>query len=195
MEINPFEFQYVTPATFTQLTPITADYETGSYAGSGVGAANAAVTGVDLALGNADWPADPATSSSGCEASDFAGFPPGNIALIQRGSCFFSTKAVNAEAAGAAAVIIFNQGNTPERTGLIVGTVAQLPDGTPSNLTVPVVGASYFDGIALSQIGSTAFVNVDPNETRTGSNVIAELPGREGGSVCLLYTSPSPRDL
>ena len=185
VEINPFEFEYVPPATLTQLTPINADYETGTFTGSGVGAANAAVTGVDLALGNADWPDDPATSSSGCDASDFAGFPAGNIALIQRGTCFFSTKAVNAEAAGAAAVIIFNQGNTPERTDLIVGTAAQLPNGTPSNLTVPVVGASYFDGIALSQLGSTAFVNVDPNETRTGSNVIAELPGREGGSVVM----------
>ena len=185
VEINPFEFEYIPSATLTQLTPITADYETGPFAGSGVGAANAAVTGVDLALGNPDWPADPSTASSGCEASDFAGFPPGNIALIQRGVCFFSVKAVNAEAAGASAVIIFNQGNNTNRTDLIVGSAAQLPDGTPSNLTIPVVGASYFDGVALSQAGTTAFVNVDPNETRIGSNVIAELPGRRGGSVVM----------
>ena len=50
-------------------------------------------------------------STSGCEASDFAGFTPGNIALIQRGTCFFRDKVDNAAAAGAVAVIVFNQGN------------------------------------------------------------------------------------
>ena len=39
----------------------------------------AAVTAVDLQLGPGN------TSTSGCEAADFAGFPAGNIALIQRG--------------------------------------------------------------------------------------------------------------
>lgn len=185
VEIDLFEFEYVPPATLTQLTPINADYETGTFTGSGVGTVTAAVTGVDLALGNADWPADPSTATSGCEAGDFAGFPAGNIALIQRGVCFFSTKAANAEAAGASAVIIFNQGNTPEREGLIVGNAESFPDGTPSNLTIPVVGASFLDGVALAQAGSTAFINVDPNEIRTGANVIAELPGRAGGNVVM----------
>ena len=52
---------------------------------------------------------------------DFSG--PADIALIQRGTCTFSDKAVNAETAGAEAVIIFNQGNDPTREGLIVGTL------------------------------------------------------------------------
>ena len=50
-------------------------------------------------------------------ADDFAGFPAGAIALIQRGGCSFALKAHNAQAAGASAVIIFNQGNTPDREG------------------------------------------------------------------------------
>src|SRR5690349_4198056 len=38
-------------------------------------------------------PATPAPSSaSGCAASDFAGFPVGDIALIQRGTCTFAQK-------------------------------------------------------------------------------------------------------
>src|SRR5206468_3109847 len=54
-------------------------------------------------------PATPAPSSaSGCQASDFAGFVPGNIALIQRGTCTFAQKVANAEAAGASAAVIFN---------------------------------------------------------------------------------------
>ena len=56
----------------------------------------------------------PRASTSGCEAADFAGFPAGNIALVQRGTCTFAVKALNAQAAGASAVIIFNQGNTPD---------------------------------------------------------------------------------
>ena len=47
----------------------------------------------------------------------------------------FAAKALNAEAAGASAVIIFNQGNAPARDGLIVGTLA------PGHADIPVVGA------------------------------------------------------
>jgi hypothetical protein len=49
--------------------------------------------------------AEPNTSTSGCEPEDFAGFTPGNIALIQRGECYYRTKAANAESAGAVGVM------------------------------------------------------------------------------------------
>ena len=107
-------------------------------------------------------PRDPVTS--GCEAADFAGLDfsgTSDIALIQRGTCTFAVKAVNAQAAGAEAVIIFNQGNTPLREGLIIGTLFG-DHRTP--LTIPVVGASFADGAALAQAGSTARVDVDPPE-------------------------------
>src|ERR1700693_2526862 len=51
------------------------------------------------------------SSSSGCTAPDFNGFVAGRVALIQRGTCTFSQKIANAEAAGASGVIIFNEGN------------------------------------------------------------------------------------
>ena len=59
------------------------------------GDVTAPVTAVDLRLGLGN------TSTSGCEASDYAGFPAGNIALLQRGTCTFEMKAENAAAAGA----------------------------------------------------------------------------------------------
>jgi len=111
-------------------------------------------------------PRDPVTS--GCEPADFAGFPAGNIALIQRGTCSFAIKALNAEAAGASAVIIFNQGNTPDREPLIVGTLA------PFAAAIPVVGASFADGQALAQPGSVATISVSPARNITQYNVIAE---------------------
>ena len=122
-------------------------------------------------------------SDSGCTADDFAGLDfsgDSDIALIQRGTCGFANKSRNAEDAGAEAVIIFNQGNAEDRLDLIVGTAANLDDGDgPSNLTIPVVGASFADGEALAQAGSTAFVEVLEPEIREDFNVIAEKPGDE----------------
>lgn len=172
--LSGFPFVYVPPALLQQLTPINATYETGGFTGTGYGDVTAAVTAVDITLA---LPRDPVTS--GCEAADFAGFPVGNIALIQRGTCTFAVKALNAEAAGASAVIIFNQGNTPAREGLIVGTLA------PSSVNIPVVGASFADGAALSQAGSTARIKVDPAQNITQYNVIAESRNGDPNNVVM----------
>jgi Zn-dependent M28 family amino/carboxypeptidase len=52
---------------------------------------------------------------------------------------------------------------------LIIGTL-----GGANVVGIPVVGASFADGVALSQPGSTAFVNIDPPQDITVYNVIAE---------------------
>jgi Peptidase family M28/PA domain len=180
--LDPVEFDFQFPAELRQLTPIQATYETGG----GSGTVEGQVIPVDINL------TPPRASTSGCEPADFAGIDwsgDADIALIQRGTCFFGDKAHNAELAGAEAVIIFNQGNTPDREGLIVAdaTSITLPDGTTGTIThnIPVVGASFADGVALSQPGSTAFVKVLPTERRTDFNVIAELPGKNDDNVVM----------
>ena len=114
------------PSTLAQLAPADVSYvEELDYAimsQSDPGDVTGLVTPVDLDLGPGN------ASTSGCEAADFAGFPPGNIALIQRGACSFGLKAENAAAAGAVGVIIFNQGNVPSRLGL---SMARLGPATP----------------------------------------------------------------
>jgi Zn-dependent M28 family amino/carboxypeptidase len=120
------------------------------------------------------------THSAGADWSGNA-----DIALIQRGTCTFGTKAHNAGLAGAEAVVIFNQGNTPDRKALVIGDATSLDDGTIVRHTIPVVGASFADGVALSAAGSTAFVEVLPPETRTDFNVIAELPGENDDNVVM----------
>ncbi|MGW4927608.1 M28 family peptidase [Agromyces sp. NPDC004153] len=174
--IDEFAFTYVGPSTLTQLTPINAEYPTGPFTGSGPGNVTAAVVPVDIQLGIGN------TSTSGCQAADFAGFPAGSIALIQRGTCPFADKAINADAAGAAGVIIFNQGNdaTDARNGLIVGTL-----GGSNVVDIPVVGASYQQGVALSQTGSSAHVFVPAPESRPQKNVIAEKPGVNDDNVVM----------
>ncbi len=167
-------FEELTPAELQQIAPALVDYPyfdgagfaTMSYSGSGD--VTAAPEGVDLALGTVEWPADPSTSTSGCEPADFAGFTPGSIAIIQRGACSFALKAANAEAAGAVGVVIFNQGNGPTRISAFLGTL-----GGPG-ATVPVVGANFNVGVELAG-ADVARVFVDAvSETRQTFNVLAE---------------------
>ncbi len=85
-------------------------------------------------------------SDSGCEAEDFAGFPAGHIALLQRGTCDFSVKVANAEAAGGVGVVVFNQGNDvpgDDRFGVFAGTL----EADPADVTV--FGISFDLGAEL----------------------------------------------
>lgn len=110
-------------------------------------------------------PVEPGGATSGCEAADFAGFAAGSIALIQRGGCGFAVKAVNAQAAGAAGAVIWN--NT-------TGLVSMI--GAAPGLTIPVVFATIEAGTDLASTpGATVTVNVDyATEERTTYNVIAQ---------------------
>jgi Zn-dependent M28 family amino/carboxypeptidase len=185
--INEFPFTYVPLGELEQLTPIQADYDTGLFSGTGYGEVTGPVIPVDLALGTGGSP-DPSTSTSGCEPEDFDGLDfsgPNDIALTQRGTCFFAEKAVNAEAAGAEAIIIINQGNTPQRSGPLSGNATGLPDGSPSNIGIPMVGAAFAAGEPLSQEGATARVTIDAPEERPQKNVIAELPGANDDNVVM----------
>ena len=194
--LNSFPFVFVPPPTLQQLTPINATYETGAFTGTGYGDVTRAVTPIDINL------IPPRANTSGCDGAfteaavgapivpdpagpnDFAGFTAGNIALIQRGGCSFGLKAKNAEAAGASAVILFNQGNDPTRVDLIVGTLGGLAVlGTP--VTIPYVGASYANGEALAQAGTTAHVKVDQPQNITLNNVIAESTSGDPSNVVM----------
>jgi hypothetical protein len=185
--LDPVEITFNFPAVLRQLTPVAADYETGVFTGSGSGEVEGNVIPVDIDL------TPEGGSTSGCEPADFAGLDwsgDSDIALVQRGTCFFGTKAFYAEQAGAEAIIIFNEGNTPERSGLIVADATSVDEpipGAPGPVThgIPVVGASFADGVALAQTGSTAFVEVLPAETREDFNVIAELPGKNEDNVVM----------
>jgi Zn-dependent M28 family amino/carboxypeptidase len=137
---------------------------------SGSGRVQAPVLAVDLIVPSPE----PNRSTSACEASDFAGFRPGAVALVQRGSCRFRSKVENAIAAGASAVIVFNEGNEGRR-GLFPGTL-----GAPQ-MSVPVLGASFAVGDALrggvlaGPTGTTVEVEADVlAERRTTRNVLAE---------------------
>ena len=188
--VQPFEFPFNadrTPPIFNQTAPSQATYEDGtdfaSMTYSGNGDVTAAITAVDLVVppvgvdnGN----------TSGCEASDFAGFPAGNIALMQRGTCPFRDKALNAEAAKAAAVIIFNEGQ-PGRTAALSGTLSSPGSNIPVVGTSFAIGDDLRNGVNNGATGSEARVRVDRvNETRTTYNVLAETPTGDPNNVVVV---------
>jgi Zn-dependent M28 family amino/carboxypeptidase len=135
---------------------------------------------IDLQLGLGNQ------STSGCQPEDFASFTPGNIALLQRGTCPFVTKVQNAENAGAVAVLIFNQGDTEARMGLFSGSL-----GSDNQLGVPVLFTTYALGVELADLAAlevvTLAVNVDagPVETET-FNVLAETATGDPERVVML---------
>ncbi len=175
--LQTFSFEFTgdrTPPTLAQVSPLSVTYVNGtdfaSMEYSGSGDVTAGVYAVDFVV-----PVSAAGSStSGCQAADFAGFPAGSIALVQRGVCTFREKALNAQSAGAVGVIIANDG-APGRTGIVFGTL------NAPQVTLPVVGVSFAAGEALRSSVSngptavTVHLVVDAVvETRTGTNVIAE---------------------
>jgi len=153
----------------------------------------------------------PTTTDDGCNA-----LPPGSLTgkgvLIRRGTCSFYQKSFNAQSAGAAAVVLYN--NT---TGFISPTVA----GTPP-ITIPVVMVTSAQGAAIdatiaagpatlawtatiatvpnptgglistfSSFGLTAELGLTPNIGAPGGNIYSTYPLELGGATSLSGTSMS----
>lgn len=177
-------FREIKPTTVAQIspTPITfrdgTDVEVMTYSGSGL--VQAPVHPVDLDL------TPPRASTSGCERADFASFPRGQLALMQRGGCEFAVKVRNAAAAGARAAIIFNQGDgdrtkDADRFDLIAGTLV-------TRGAIPTVGMSYAIGARLATTPN-AVVRVEArtfSATRTTQNLIVETPEGRADNVVMV---------
>jgi Zn-dependent M28 family amino/carboxypeptidase len=179
------EFDYTAyrelgPSGLQQISPNARTYVEGTDFGvieqSDPGDVTARVTNVDLQFGLGNG------STSGCEAADFAGFPAGNIALLQRGVCTFELKAENAAAAGAIGIVIFNQGNTPDRMGIPPVTL------TANNTSgIPVIGVPYPLGEELAHTPNLVmrvFANTERKVLPT-ANVIAEKRGTNDDNVVM----------
>nr|WP_285761994.1 M20/M25/M40 family metallo-hydrolase [Nocardiopsis ansamitocini] len=159
------------PEAVEYASGLDADFLAMSYSGSG----DVTAPGVPV---NAD------SATSGCAASEFAGFPAGAVAIVKRGTCPFSQKATNAAEAGAGAVIVFNHGATtdPSDTGPINGTVTDLAD-------IPVLGASPEVGAALVAAGDELElrVRVDAEIVTSNSyNITAETKGGKKDNVVVV---------
>ena len=185
-----------TPSQLNQVSPTPTtyvngnDFRTMTYSGSGESTAPLQRPSGDI---------------RGCYAADYAGFTAGNIAIVQRGtpdgfpggSCTFRIKVDNAIAAGASAVLVFNN-----VAGVLAGTLGEA--GGLS--TKPALGLTQSLGQSLlaQMAGGPVVMHV---KTDTGSrpletyNVLAETEGGDpdnvvmaGGHLDSVSTGPGIND-
>jgi Zn-dependent M28 family amino/carboxypeptidase len=113
----------------------------------------------------------------GCDAGDFEGLDSGEIPLAERGGCFSRVKARNAERAGARALVIQAEVESPR--GVPSATLAS------PGIRIPVVESSTAS-LGKDADGDRASVSVDAT-SRAGrtQNVIAETPGGSADHVIM----------
>ncbi len=196
--IQPYKFTYfayTAPPVFTEVSPTSRTFTAGVDWNPGQ-ATGSTTAQLQPAGGIVLPPTDTPSSASGCTASDFTGFVPGRIALIQRGTCFFGEKVQNAQAAGASGVIIFNEGN-PGRTELLSGSLVDA-NGNTIIPTIPVSFVSFATGVdflsqyqqavqngtALPVMSINVQALVDPNADDW--NVIADSKGGDKNHVLVV---------
>lgn len=166
----PRVLQWRTTLTVTAPADVARDYDIGTSSfGAPANRANVAGTIVPaLDAENADGP----LATDGCSAFANAAEIAGNLALVDRGTCPFTTKAANAQAAGATALIVVdNRRDTCTPPSLsAAGT-------TGDAIRIPVISLAPKDADALrAQLADhahvTAMLHVDPTQlagaTRNG---------------------------
>ena len=121
----------------------------------------------NVVLGN-DGTGNP---TDACEPLVNGGAIAGNVALVDRGACAFTTKVANAQAAGATAVIVADNVNGCPPNGL---------GGTNPAITIPSVRITLMDGNTVkSGLGSGVNVTLGVDTSR--------LAGADAAGHPLLY--------
>jgi len=123
-----------------------------------------------------------AMTGSGCEAADFSGFPAGDVALLQVGPCLRREQVLNAQDAGASAVVV----PYPTAPGRPLRPTLLYPDG----ITVPVLAVTGEVGRALASAagdGSLVEIHVRTSTAvREVQSVIAQTPSGDAEHVVVL---------
>ncbi|MEV2271458.1 M28 family metallopeptidase [Nonomuraea africana] len=146
VELQPFRF-----VAYRQLAPAVLRVH-----GTDLGKVSTLVNS-----GAGEVTAQPRRVGAGCADTDFAGFEPGGVAVVDRGRCTFETKAARASTAGAKALIVVNQG------GAFDGNA-----GAPQ--PIPVVGVDSEQGAAVSKARQVTVVTRTETQRWLTRNVIAQ---------------------
>jgi PA domain/FlgD Ig-like domain len=149
--------------------PLAPKYTTGT---ANFGPATFSVTGNCVLADDGTAP-----NSDACTALVNGGAILGNIAVIDRGTCTFVAKSLNAQANGAIAVIIVNNA---------AGAAPGL-GGFDASITIPVVSLSQADGTALK----TAMLGGPVNVTLGFDNSAPAKAGADALNHVQIYT-PNP---
>ena len=140
------------------------------------GDVTAPVTAVDLQFGLGN------TSTSGCESRGLRGLPRGEHRAAPARRLHLRAEGRECRRRGAVGIVIFNQGNTPDRRGIPPVTL------TANNTSgIPVLGTTYQLGDTLADIeglGMRVFANTE-REVLPTANVIAERTGTNDDNVVM----------
>ncbi len=111
-----------------------------------------------------------ANPTQGCNEPMNAADLAGKIALIDRGSCEFGVKCLNAENAGAIAVIVFN--NQPGQGAITMGA-----GSVGGQVTIPCVMLSYEDGQTIREALQNETVNITIGALRFNNDIGSDRVG------------------
>lgn len=132
---------------------------------------------------SADVRARVTAAEGGCEPDDLEGFPAGDVALLDPGPCLRRQQVLNAQEAGASAVV-FPYPDTV--AGRPVRPTLLYPDG----LEVPALSVTPEVGTALAGDGAaapTVRIRIDASSTWIqAESVIAQTPGGDPNRVVML---------
>jgi Zn-dependent M28 family amino/carboxypeptidase len=194
-QFNMPEWRETAPPVMQQLSPTAKTYKPGTEADDNSAAVDYITFAFSPTANVANAPVVPTndvvipspaanSNTSGCEASDFPAATQGAISLIQRGTCPFVQKLAMAQAAGAAGVILFNEGDSAGRTN------AGFRSG-PTDLNIPAVFSSFgvgkelYDAFKAGQNPRVHLQTFGVNVDRFFPQVIAETKNGDPNHVVL----------
>ncbi|HEY4333995.1 MAG TPA: S8 family serine peptidase, partial [Ilumatobacteraceae bacterium] len=169
---GPSSYLVGSPSSGDRVLSVAAVDATPAFPGATITSGPTVVSGIDAnGYAGADVTAplhviydSPGQISLGCDASDYDGFPHGDIAVVLRGTCARAAKPALAEAAGAVATIMINNasGLPPyEGTGL-------------AGVNGPFVGVDPADQAALvARDGTSAVLHVGTAASNPTLGVVA----------------------
>lgn len=123
----------------------------------------------------------PTEPANGCEALTNSDAIAGNIALVIRGACAFDDKYANAEAAGATAIVVYNDGTASDRQNPF------LMSGVSDDRTIGGVMIGFEDGDALANASGVAVTLDDANQISLANRVVDfSSRGPNGGALDII---------
>ena len=147
--------------TVTEPAAIAGELPVGT-ADFGAALTVAGVSGDLVAATDAADAAGPAATDA-CSPLDNAAAVAGKVALVDRGTCFFTVKAQNVQAAGAIGMVLANNVPDPSALGM---------SGDDDSITIPLVSVTQASGATLraNLAGGVAVrLRVDPDH-RSGAD-------------------------
>jgi Zn-dependent M28 family amino/carboxypeptidase len=196
-QVTPFNYPTWSETqlpVLNQVTPTPTTYRPGTEAQSGTDEADFITFGQSPTASLDDVPVvpvggivipSPGGNASGCAADDYPDEVSGAVALVQRGTCGLATKWQLAEDAGAVGMIMFNEGDTPDRENPVFFDLGPGFD-IPAVMTSTAVGQELYDAYQAGEDPTVDLQTFGKQTDRFFDQVIAETPKGDPNHVVVV---------